>query len=136
MITVQTKNGVNLYITLTADCGENTGGYYCEVYLNEDDLGVFEFDNFVIHNDDTRTIEECCIDYAKGVDDSSLLNKEMNKNYEKFVDAYDHIQEFYQKHIIFNCEDSAIRQQFADLMETLDKAREQVHEITEHYTWD
>ena len=74
MITVQTKNGINLYIALTDDCGENVGGYYCEVYL-EDNVDSFMYDNFVIHNDDERTIEECCIEYAKGVDDSMMLKQ-------------------------------------------------------------
>ena len=135
MITVKTKNGVNLYIALTDDCGENTGGYYCQVYL-EDDVDSFEFDNFVIHNDDTRTIEECCIEYAKGVDDSKMLNKKMNEVYERFTDAYDHILEFYINHIYFNCDNPAIRQQFEDMKDSLDKAMIQAHDIVEHYTWD
>lgn len=134
MITVQTKNGFNLYITLTDDCGENAGGYYCEVYLDKD--YIFEFDNFVIHNDDERTIEECCIEYAKGVDDSIMLNKEINKVYEKFADAYDHIQKFYIEHINYHCDNPAIRQQFAYMKESLDKAMLLMFEIVEHYICD
>ena len=132
MITVQTKNGFNLYIALTEDCGENTGGYYCVVYL-EDDVDSFEYDNFVIHNDDTRTIEECCIEYAKGVDDSMMLNKKMNEVYEKFADAYDHIQEFCLVHVNFKCDNPAIRQRFAYMKESLDKAMLLMFEIVEHY---
>ena len=132
MITVQTKNGFNLYIALTADCDENAGGYYCEVYL-EDNVDSFEYDNFVIHNDDKRTIEECCIEYAKGVDDSMMLNKKMNEVYEKFADAYDHIQEFCLEHVNFKCDNSAIRQRFAYMKESLDKAMLLMFEIVEHY---
>ena len=33
MLQVRTKNGVKLYITFTDDCGENKGGYFCQVYL-------------------------------------------------------------------------------------------------------
>lgn len=134
MITVQTKNGFNLYITLTDDCGENAGGYYCEVYLDKD--YIFEFDNFVIHNDDKRTIEECCIEYAKGVDDSMMLNKEINKVYERFADAYDHIQEFCKEHINYNCDNPAIRQQFAYMKESLDKAMLLMFEIVKYYICD
>ena len=36
MITTKDKAGQTVYITYIEDCGENEGGYYCEVYADED----------------------------------------------------------------------------------------------------
>ena len=136
MITVMTKNGVKLFISLTDDCDDdNKGGYFCMVYLDENDY--FEYDNFVIHRDDYRTIEECCIAYANELDDSSILNANMNKAYDVVDDAYEHIKQFYLNHIVFNTNcDDAVRQQFKDLFDKMCEVKELSHELAEHFTWD
>ena len=55
MYKVYTKNGIALFISLCDDVEPNKGGYYCEVYLDED--GITEFDNFVIHKEDLFSFE-------------------------------------------------------------------------------
>lgn len=37
----------DLYVSSTPDCDENEGGYYCQVYLDED--MEYEIDDFCIH---------------------------------------------------------------------------------------
>jgi hypothetical protein len=142
MIKVQTKNGVELFITLCDDCGNNKGGYYCEVSLDEN--GVFEYDNFVIHKEDLECCENkdeyiqiCCEEYAKNVDDMPILNKEFNEVYDKISDAYDKVNEFYLKYIFFNKRCNPLhRQEVADLLDKIGNVKEIGHEIAEHYTWD
>ena len=70
MIKEYTKNGVELFISLCDDCFPNEGGYYCEVFLDED--CIEEYDNFVIHKEDLNNavdkdefIQNCCKNYAK-----------------------------------------------------------------------
>ena len=100
MIKVTTKNGVDLFISLCDDVEPNKGGYYCEVYLEDDDcLGI---DNFVIHKEDLDCfedrevgIETFCKVYAKHFDDMPYLNVEFNEIYEKMSDAYDLLNEFF-----------------------------------------
>lgn len=57
-----------LYISTTEDCGENLGGYYCQVYVDE---GMSdEIDDFCIHPDELR--ENPDVDYWIGLNiDSS-----------------------------------------------------------------
>lgn len=40
------------YVSLCDDIGENKGGYFCQVYLDE--YGENEFDYFVIHAEDIK----------------------------------------------------------------------------------
>jgi hypothetical protein len=142
MIKVETKNGVMLYITLCDDCGENKGGYYCEVSLDED--GVFEYDNFVIHNEELECtndkdayIQFCCEEYAKGVDDMPILNEKFNKIYDTLSDVTNDLLNFYGQHIIFNKNIKRNEQMyFADMLDMIGNAKDRAHEIAEHYTWD
>ena len=128
--------------TLCDDCGENKGGYFCQVYLDEDE--VFEYDNFVIHNEELECtndkdayIQFCCEEYAKGFDDMPILNKEFNEVYDTISDAYDKVNEFYLKHIFFNERCNPLhKQEVADLLDKIGNAKEIGHEIAEHYTWD
>ena len=57
-----------VYITKTPDCGENLGGYYCQVYADENFEN--EIDDFVIHTDDCNCNDDKDVDrfiqnYAK-----------------------------------------------------------------------
>ena len=142
MIKVTTKNGLDLFISLCDDVDTNKGGYYCEVYLNEDDC--IDIDNFVIHKDDLDCfenreagIETLCKVYAKHFDDMPYLNREFNEIYQKVSDAYDLINEFYLKHIFCNekC-NPAHREEMATLFDKMGEVKELAHEIAEHYTWD
>ena len=135
MITVMTKNGVKLYISLTDDCGENKGGYFCQVYLDED--YEFEYDNFVIHRDDNRTIEECCIAYANEFDDMPIINKRMNEVYESISDSYVTAFQFFLHHIATNKNiTKSERDNFKELIDKMIDVKNLAQEITEHYTWD
>ena len=135
MITVMTKNGVKLFISLTDDCDDNKGGYFCQVYLNEDDM--IEYDNFVIHRDDNRTIEECCIAYANEFDDMPIINKKMNDVYESISESYMTAIQFYLQHIAMNINVSqSEKDNFKELIYKMVDVKTLAQEITEHFTWD
>ena len=135
MVQVETKNGVKLYITFTDDCGENKGGYFCVVYLDED--CSVEFDHFCIHGLDNRTIEECCEDYAKEINDTSIINKKMNEVYESISNSYETAFKFYLHHIVLNKNATQTeRVNFGDLLDKIGNVKELAQEIAEHYTWD
>jgi hypothetical protein len=142
MIKATTKNGVDLFISLCDDVEPNKGGYYCEVYLEDDDCLCI--DNFVIHKEDLDCYEdreaginEICEAYAKEFDDMPYLNREFNEIYRKVSDAYDLINEFYLKHITFNerC-NPAHREEMDKLFDKMGKVKALAHSIAEHYTWD
>lgn len=40
----------NIWISMTPDCGENKGGYYCQTYSDEEMDN--QIDDFCIHTDD------------------------------------------------------------------------------------
>lgn len=40
----------NVWVSITTDCGENAGGYYCQVYKDED--MSYQIDDFCIHTYD------------------------------------------------------------------------------------
>ena len=136
MITVMTKNGVKLYISLTDDCDDdNKGGYFCMVYLDKDDM--FEYDNFVIHRDDNRTIEECCIAYANEFDDMPIINNKMNEVYESISESYMTAIQFYLQHIAMNINVSqSEKDNFKELIDKMVEVKTLSQEITEHFTWD
>ena len=135
MITVRTKNGVKLHISLTDDCGENKGGYFCQVYLDEDDM--IEYDNFVIHWLDNRTIEECCIAYANEFDDMPIINKRMNEVYESISDSYVTAFQFFLQHIAINKNvTKSEKDNFQELIDKMIEVKNLAHKIAEHYTWD
>lgn len=137
MVRVRTKNGVTLFISVIDDCGENRGGYYCQVYLDEND--EFEYDNFVINNFDNRTIEECCIAYANEVDDIPIIIERMDEIFWKFSDSYAMASHFYLNHIAFNHntkqseKDKFLKDKFIDMMVKMKDAKNLTQEITEHY---
>lgn len=142
MIKVTTRNGLDLFISLCDDTELNKGGYYCEVYLKEDDC--LNIDNFVIHKDDLDCfedrevgIETFCKVYAKHFDDMPYLNVEFNEIYEKMSDAYDLLNEFYLKHIFSNekC-DIDHRDEMRNLYDKMGEVKELAHNIAEHYAWD
>lgn len=142
MIEVRTKNGVELFISLCDDCFPNEGGYYCEVYL--DDSMFEEFDNFVIHKEDLDCVVNkdefiyfCCENYAKSVDDMSILNKKFNIIYEELSDVTNKLLNFYAEHILFNKNVKASEKTFfAEMLDMVGNAQDRSHEIAEHYTWD
>ena len=107
MYKVYTKNGIALYISLCDDVEPNKGGYYCEVYLDED--GITEFDNFVIHKEDLDCFENKnegiivhCEEYANGVDDMPILNKKFSTICDLIKDADAMGNDFYMRHILYN----------------------------------
>ena len=107
MYKVYTKNGVALFISLCDDVEPNKGGYYCEVYLDED--GITEFDNFVIHKEDLDCFENKneaiilhCEAYANGVDDIPILNKKFSTICDLIKDADAMGNDFYMRHILYN----------------------------------
>lgn len=69
MITATTAKGTKVYVSLCNDVGENKGGYYCEVYLNDDCDNPI--DNFVIHADDLVhlycRVEDAVYEYINGI---------------------------------------------------------------------
>ena len=142
MIKEYTKNGVELFISLCDDCFPNEGGYYCEVFLDED--CIEEYDNFVIHKEDLNNavdkdefIQNCCKNYAKNVDDMPFLNKKFNKIYDLISEVNDLVDDFYMRHIVFNG-NCTTKEKFdmAELWDKMGWAKEQAHFIAEHYTWD
>lgn len=142
MIKVLTRNGVELFITLCDDCDENKGGYFCQVYLDEDCSE--DYDYFVIHKEDLDCFEdkdECiqisCEEYAKGFDDAPILNEKMNEIYDAVNNAYDLINDFYLKHIFYNSNCSGIDKALvSDLFDKMGNVKVFAHELAEHYTWD
>lgn len=135
VVQVRTKNGVKLYITFTDDCDENKGGYYCQVYLDEND--AFEYDNFVINKFDNRTIEECCIAYANDVDDMPIINKRMNEVYESISDSYMTAFQFFIQHIAINKNvTQSEKNNFQELIDKMVEVNTLAQEIADHYTWD
>ena len=142
MIEVKTKNGVELFITLCDDIDDNKGGYFCQVYLDEDCSE--DYDYFVIHKEDLECCENedeyiqiCCENYAKGFDDAPILNEKMNEIYDAVNNAYDLINDFYLKHIFSNTNCSGIDKALvSDLFDKMGNVKEFAHELAEHYTWD
>lgn len=68
---VITKSGHIYYVTFTDDCEDNVGGYFCQVYEDED-LGE-EIDFFVLHKEqiehtDEYEIENLVQDYVEQLD--------------------------------------------------------------------
>lgn len=80
----------------------NKGGYYCEVYLDEDNS--INIDNFVIHKEDLDCfddrdvgVETLCKVYAKNFDDMPYL-VEMSILFDKMGDVKElahNIAEYY-----------------------------------------
>lgn len=144
MIKTTTKNGVSLFISLCDDVEPNKGGYYCEVYLDEDCNE--EFDNFVIHKEDLdcfvnedNGIEVLCEEYARGVDDMPILNKKFNAIYDLIGDLDSKVGDFYGKHILYNKNmdiNSDLFSQTSKLLMMFSEIKCLAHDIAERYTWD
>lgn len=62
MIKCKSKNGFDVWVSSTYDCEPNLGGFFCQVYLDED--CEYEIDDFVVPasvvdaNDDEKFIVE------------------------------------------------------------------------------
>lgn len=135
MVQVRTKNGVKLHISLTDECGEDTGGYFCQVYLDEDFNN--EYDTFAINKFDNRTIEECCEDYAKEFDDMPIINKRMNEVYESISDSYMTAFQFFIQHIAINKNvTQSEKNNFQELIDKMVEVNTLAQEIADHYSWD
>lgn len=144
MIKATTKNGVELFITLCDDCDENKGGYFCQVYLDEDCSE--DYDYFVIHKEDLDCFEnkdECiqisCEEYAKGFDDMPILNERFNKIYDLIGDVDSQVSDFYGKHILYNKNmdvHSELFGQTSRLLMMVSEVKCLAHDIAERYTWD
>lgn len=65
---VTTKNGHIYYVTFTDDCEDDVGGYFCQVYKDED--LEEEIDDFVIHKEhiEEYKLEEIAQDYVEELD--------------------------------------------------------------------
>lgn len=142
MIKVLTRNGVELFITLCDDCDENKGGYFCQVYLDEDCSE--DYDYFVIHKEDLDCFEnkdECiqisCEEYAKGFDDMPILNERFNKIYDLISEVDNMLDIFYMKHIFFNknaCNGDKVN--MSELRDKMGSVKELAHFMAERYTWE
>ncbi len=49
MMPAKTKKGTIVYLSFIPDCGSNVGGWYVEIYLDQDGD---RYDDFCIHPDD------------------------------------------------------------------------------------
>lgn len=144
MIKTTTKNGVSLFISLCDDVEPNEGGYYCEVYLDEDCNE--DFDNFVIHKEDLDCFENedngikvLCEEYTRGVDDMPILNKKFNAIYDLIGDLDSKVGDFYGKHILYNKNmdvNSDLFSQTSKLLIMFSEIKCLAHDIAERYTWD
>ena len=141
MYKVYTKNGIALFISLCDDVEPNKGGYYCEVYLDED--CITEFDNFVIHKEDLdcfenedNGIEVLCEEYARGVDDMPILNKKFNTICDLIKDADAMGNDFYMRHILYNKNidvDSNLFSKMSKLQMMLAEIKALSHDVAGYY---
>lgn len=76
---VTTLNGNSFYVTFTDDCDDNVGGYFCQVYEDEDLKE--EIDYFVLHKEhiDKYGIDELVQNYVEEID-CELNNNGGTKN--------------------------------------------------------
>lgn len=56
MVSLIDRKGNKVFVTICDDCGENKGGYYCQVYTDEDFQN--EIDNFCLHHEDCKNITD------------------------------------------------------------------------------
>ena len=144
LLTAKTKNGVIIYISVLKDGYPNSGGYFCEVYLDRYD--ILEHDTFVIKKKDLESanakevleyIQKRCDEYALNMDDMRILNRKFNDVYVSLSEAYNTLSKFYMKYIYTNenC-DEIHRKQMVDLFSKMGDVKEIAHEVAEHYTWD
>ena len=141
MYKVYTKNGIALFISLCDDVEPNKGGYYCEVYLNEDCIS--EYDNFVIHKEDLdcfenedNGIEVLCEEYARGVDDIPILNKKFSTICDLIKDADAMGNDFYMRHILYNKNidvDSNLFSKMSKLQMMLAEIKALSHDVAGYY---
>lgn len=54
------RKGNKVFVTICDDCGENKGGYYCQVYT--DDNCENEIDYFTLHHEDCKNITDYELD--------------------------------------------------------------------------
>jgi hypothetical protein len=144
MYKVYTKNGIALFISLCDDVEPNKGGYYCEVYLDED--GITEFDNFVIHKEDLFSFENksegiisLCEVYANGVDDISILNKKFSTICDLIKDADAMGNDFYMRHILYNRNmdaDSDLFKKMSRLQMMMAEIKALSQDVAGYYTLD
>lgn len=68
MIKCTSKNGVEVWVSRCYDCEPNLGGFFCQVYLDEDCEN--EIDNFVVPADvvDANEDEKFIIEYVNRTD--------------------------------------------------------------------
>ena len=72
MVTARTLKGAQVYVTFYPDCEENVGGYYCQVYTDENCIS--EIDNFMVHvkdiadkKDPYAAVEELAREYIESI---------------------------------------------------------------------
>ena len=66
----KTAKGTKVEVAIMDDCGENKGGYYCEIYLNGIDDDAYDY--FVIHKEDLTngvSEEELAKKYVSSITD-------------------------------------------------------------------
>lgn len=64
MIQATTKKGLDVWVAFNPDCEYNTGGFYCEIWENQDMDCLL--DDFCIHPGDCDCQDEAAVErYAK-----------------------------------------------------------------------
>lgn len=70
MVSAKTNKGTEVFVSLCDDIGSNKGGYYCEIYLDED-WNSDPIDYFVIHADQLvcgdKNVEDLVREYVSGI---------------------------------------------------------------------
>lgn len=68
MIKCISKNGVEVWVSRCYDCEPNLGGFFCQVYLDED--YEYEIDNFVVPAAvvDANEDEKFIVEYINATD--------------------------------------------------------------------
>lgn len=80
MLEAISKDGHKVYLAFVPDCEENEGGYFVEVYENEDICTCDYFDYFCIHTDDCDCtnydeVEKYAVKYVADEDYSEYFNE-------------------------------------------------------------
>lgn len=60
MVIAFDKKCNKVFVTLTDDCGENKGGYFCQVYADENFENEIDF--FTLHHEDCKNLNQYQID--------------------------------------------------------------------------
>lgn len=78
MYAKKSKDNIIVYVTTCDDCGDNVGGFYCEVYT--DKALQNEIDNFTINKEwlSDSTVEQCIENYISEAYYNQRIEKTKN----------------------------------------------------------